>query len=128
MGNSTERKFDSWANNNGLKLKEPHHLLDEKFHTDRLELDAFGKVKFFLSIKPQSFSNNYMQYTDVFAGLQAISNVQGIPWKIYYREGETFRSIQFSNLPKEKQAIIEKWARDYSKEELDEILPILKMF
>lgn len=126
MGNSTERKFDTWANNNGLKLKEPHHLLDARFHTDRLELDAFGKVTGFLSIKPQSFSSNYMQYIDVFAGLQAISTVTGIPWKIYYREGETFRLIQFSDLLEEKQAIIKKWAHDYSKEELDEILPILK--
>lgn len=126
MGNSTERKFDTWANNNGLKLKEPHHLLDERFHIDRLELDVFGKVKGVLSIKPQSFSTNFMQYTDVFAGLQAISNVKGIPWKIYYREGETFRLIQFTDLPKEKQAIIKNWAQDYSKEELDEILPILK--
>ena len=126
MGNSTERKFDTWAINNGLKLKEPHHLLVEMFHTDRLELDAFLKVTGFLSIKPQSFHSNYMQYADVFAGLQAISNVTSIPWKIYYREGETFRVIQFSDLPMEKQAIIKKWAHDYSKEELDEILPILK--
>ena len=126
MGNSTERKFESWAHQNGIKIKEPHHLLDEKFHTDRLEVNDSGKVVGFLSIKPESFSSNYMQYTDVFAGLQAISNIKGIPWKIYYREGETFRLIQFSNLPEEKQAIIKKWAHDYSKEELDAILPILK--
>ena len=126
LGNSTERKFDSWAQNNSIKLKEPHQLLDEKFHTDRLEVDASGKAVGFLSIKPQSFSSNYMQYIDVFAGLQAISNVSGIPWKIYYREGETFRLIQFSDLPVEKQSTIKNWSHDYSKEELDEILPILK--
>lgn len=126
MGNSTERKFDTWAHNNGFKLKEPHHLLDEKFHTDRLQLNASGKVVGFLSIKPQSFSSNCMQYTDVFAGLQAISNLTGIPWKIYYREGEIFRLIEFSDLSEEKQTIIKKWAHDYSKKKLDEILPILK--
>lgn len=126
MGNSTERKFDSWAQNNGIKLKEPNHLMDEKFHTDRLEVDATGKVISFISIKPQSFYSNFMQYTDVFAGLQAISKLTGLPWKIYYREDNVFRRIQLIDLSQEKQLLIIKWAQDYSKEELDEILPILK--
>jgi hypothetical protein len=126
MGNSTERKFDSWAHNNGIKLKEPDHLLDENFHTDRFEFDASGKVISFISIKPQSFNSNFMQYTDVFAGLQAISNLTGLPWKIYYREDNVFRRIQLIDLLQESQLLILKWAQDYSKEELDQILPILK--
>ena len=126
MGNSTERKFDSWAQNNSIKLKVPNHLLDEKFHTDRLEVDASGKVISFISIKPQSFYSNFMQYTDVFAGLQAISKLTGLPWKIYYREDNVFKRIQLIDLSQERQLLILKWAQDYSKEELDEILPILK--
>ena len=126
VGNSTERKFDSWAQKISIKLKEPHHLLDEKFHTDRLEVDSFGKVVGFLSIKPQSFSSNYMQYIDVFAGLQAISKLTGIPWKIYYREGEIFKLIQYSNLSLENQVTIKNWANDFPKEELNKFLSILK--
>jgi hypothetical protein len=125
LGNSTERKFDSWAHNNGIKLKEPDHLLDEKFHTDRLEVDASGKVVGFISIKPQSFSSNFMQYTDVFAGLQSLQNITGIPWKIFFREGENFKIIQLQDLPEEKRNLILKWANDYSKEELEEVMPIL---
>lgn len=126
MGNSTERKFDSWAQNNGIKLKEPNHILDEKFHTDRLQIDALGKVISFISIKPQSFNSNYMQYTDVFAGLQLITNFSGIPWKIYYREDVTFRLIQLSDLSPEKQALILKWAQESSNEVLNQVIPILK--
>jgi len=125
-GNSTEKMFDSWAQKNNIKLKEPNHLLDEKFHTDRLEVDASGKVVGFLSIKPQSFSYNYMQYSDVFAGLQAISNISGIRWKIFFREDESFKLLQYSSLSTENRAVIKKWAQDYSKDELDKILPILK--
>jgi hypothetical protein len=67
-----------------------------------------------------------MQYTDVFAGLQAISKLTDLPWKIYYRENNVFRRIQLIDLSQERQLFILKWAQDYSKEELDEILPILK--
>lgn len=125
MGNSTEKKFDSWAHNKSIRLKEPHHLLDEKFHTDRLELDHFGKVKSLISIKPQSFYTNYLQYTDVFAGLQAISNFTGIPWKIYYRDENNFGLIKLSTLNHEKQESITRLAEHYHKEELEAIIPIL---
>jgi hypothetical protein len=126
MGNSTERYFDSWAQSNKIKIKEPNHLLDEKFHTDRLEVDASGKVISFISIKPQSFSSNFLQYTDVFAGLQSITNVSGIPWKIYYRDGANFKLIQLSILSQENKVLILRWAQEYSKEEIKEVIPILK--
>lgn len=125
MGNATEVKFDDWAKSNGINLIEPNQLLDEKFHTDRLEVDASGKVVCFISIKPQSFSSDFMQYTDVFAGLQSLQNITGIPWKIFFREGENFKIIQLQDLPEEKRNLILKWANDYSKEELEELIPIL---
>jgi hypothetical protein len=125
MGNATEVKFDDWAKTNGINLIESTQLLDEKFHTDRLEVDASGKVVCFISIKPQSFSSNFMQYTDVFAGLQSLQNITGIPWKIFFREGENFKIIQLQDLPEERKNLILKWANDYSKEELEEVIPIL---
>jgi len=84
---------------NGINLIESIKLLDEKFHTDRLEIDASGKVVGFISIKPKSFSVNFMQYTDVFAGLQSLQNITGITWKIYFREEENFKIIQSIALP-----------------------------
>ncbi len=59
MGNSTEKKFEQWANKNKIFLKRPDNILDEKFHTDRIEIDSSGKAIGFISIKPFSFSKNY---------------------------------------------------------------------
>jgi len=114
-GNTTEKKFDTWAYGNNMKINAPNHLMDEKFHVDRLEIINFGKVISFISIKPQSFFTNYMQYTDVFAGLQAISNLTGSPWKIYYLKNNVFKRIQLIDLSQERQLLIIKWAQDYSK-------------
>ena len=125
QGNNTERKFDSWSNAQGILLKEPNPLLDQKFHTDRLQVNAVGNVISFISIKPNSFTHNYLQYTDVFAGLQVLTNLTGIPWKIYYRDGESFNLIQLSDLSAEIQKTIKNWANGYSKEEIEEITPIL---
>jgi hypothetical protein len=125
-GNATELYFDSWAKSNGWKVKLPPLILDAKFHTDRFLLDENNQVIAFISIKPNLFKIDYLQYTDVFAGLQAITNLSGIPWKIYYREGENFRLIQLSNLLQEKQTLILKWSKGYTEEELNEVAPILK--
>jgi hypothetical protein len=125
QGNNTERKFDNWANSKGISLKEPNPLLDQKFHTDRLHLDGVGKVCAFISIKPNSFSHNYLQYTDVFAGLQVLTHITGIPWKIYYRDGDVFNLIQLGDLSDVNQNAIKNWANGYSKDEINEIIPIL---
>jgi len=125
QGSSTERVFDIWASANNINIVEPHPLLDEKFHTDRLQIDGAGKVIGFISIKPNSFHYNYIQYSDVFAGLQAISNITGIPWKIYYRVEDSFTLIQLSSLNEDLQKLIMNWATDYSKDEIKEITPIL---
>lgn len=125
QGNSTERKFDSWSKVNSILLKESNQLLDQKFHTDRLEVDGEGKLASFISVKPNSFSKGFLQYTDVFAGLQTLTNLTGIPWKIYFRDGETFRLIQLSDLKAEEQTAIRNWANGYSKDEITEIQPIL---
>jgi len=106
QGNNTEKKFDSWAKSLGKLLKEPNPILDQKFHTDRLHVDDTGKVVAFISIKPNSFNNNYLQYTDVFAGLQLLTNLTGIPWIIFYRDGDVFRQIKMSGLSDEIQDAI----------------------
>lgn len=126
QGNNTEKKFDLWAKGLGKLLKEPNPLLDQKFHTDRLHVDTTGKVAAFISIKPNSFNNNYLQYTDVFAGLQVLTNLTGIPWIIFYRDGEVFRPIKMSDLSYEIQNAIKNWANGYSKDEIEEVKPVLK--
>jgi len=126
-GNTTELLFDKWAKTKGWNIAMPPLILDSKFHTDRYLLDEKNKVLAFISIKPNLFSYNYLQYSDVFAGLQAITIVSGIPWKIYYRDEDVFRLIQLSGLSNEEQIMINKWANGYSKQELDEIMPILKV-
>ena len=124
-GNSTELLFDVWAKSNGWSLDMPPLILDAKFHTDRYLLDNENHVVAFISIKPNLFNVNYLQYMDVFAGLQALTNLSGIPWKIFYRDGEIFRLIQLTHLSSEDQIMINKWAEEYSKEELNEIMPFI---
>lgn len=125
-GHATESVFDRWSHQNSIIIKMPNKLLDEKFHTDRIEVDANGKIISFISIKPHLFSINFLQYTDVFAGLQVLTYLTGIPWKIYYRDGESFNLIQLSDLSEEIQNTIKNWANGYSKDEIDEIKPVLK--
>lgn len=126
MGNNTEKKFVKWAEKSGILLIEPNPLLDQKFHTDRLQIDTSGKLLALISIKPNSFNHNYLQYTDVFAGLQVLTNLTNLPWKIYYRDNESFKLIQLSNLSEEIQILINSWAKNYSIDEIEQIKPILK--
>lgn len=126
QGNNTEKKFDSWAKSLGKLLKEPNPILDQKFHTDRLYVDDIGKVLAFISIKPNSFNNNFLQYTDVFAGLQLLTNLTGIPWIIFYRDGDVFTPIKMSGLSEEIQNAVKNWANGYSKDEIEEVKPVLK--
>lgn len=125
-GNATELKFDFWARQNNIRIKNSPFLLDQKYHTDRLQTDTAGKVTAFISIKPNSFHYNYMQYTDVFAGLQLISEIKGIPWKIYYRDEDLFRLIQFSDLDTEDQKRVKGWAAGYAAEEREAVTNILR--
>jgi hypothetical protein len=125
MGNSNERKFDKWAIINSIKTIQPHHLLDEKFHTDRLQIDNNGKVIGFISIKPNSFYSNFLQYQDVFAGLQVITNLTGIKWKIYYMNGDSFKLMDMTTLNQEQQNIILNLTVKYNENEIFEISQIL---
>jgi len=120
-GSSCERKFDKWALRKGISLKDPYDILDQKFHTDRLQVNNKGETIAFISIKPNSFFNNYLQYTDVFGGLQALNNHSGIPWKIFYEEGNEFKLISLEMEREETQAKIREWALIYSTEELSKI-------
>jgi hypothetical protein len=124
-GNATELLFDRWAKYKGWSLVMPPLILDAKHHTDRMLLNENNQVVAFISIKPNLFSINYLQYTDVFAGLQSLTNICGIPWKIYYRYGEIFQLIQLSDLSSEIQKMISDWSASYSKDELNEIEAIL---
>jgi len=113
QGNSTEKKFDSWAANNNITIKNPKAVFDEVFHTDRIEIDNTGEPASLISIKPESFSFNFMQYRDVFAGLQYLSNKYKIPWKIYYRNGDSFSLISLQTLSVENQKKVKKWSSEY---------------
>jgi hypothetical protein len=113
QGNSTEKKFDSWAKSNNIMLDSPRSVFDEVFHTDRIEVNSKGKPTALISIKPESFRHNFMQYEDVFAGLQYLSEKNNIPWKIYYRNGDSFSLISFSTLSVENQKKVKKLAKGY---------------
>ena len=110
---------------NSIKTIQPHHLLDEKFHTDRLQIDNHGKVIGFISIKPNSFYSNFLQYQDVFAGLQVITNLTGIKWKIYYMNGDSFKLMDMTTLNQEQQNIILNLTVKYNENEIFEISQIL---
>lgn len=112
-GNSTEKKFDSWAAKNNILTKKPQAVFDEVFHTDRIELDKESKPIALISIKPESFHHNFMQYRDVFAGLQYCTMKTGVPWKIYYRNGDVFELINFNTLNAANQELIKQWAENY---------------
>ena len=98
-GNSTENKFDSWAKQNHITVRLPKNILDERFHVDRIQINDNNKSEYLISIKPNSFSHNFIQYSDVFAGLQYLANKYELPWKIYYREVNTFKKISFICIP-----------------------------
>ena len=126
MGNATEAKFDVWAKANGIGLRNPLPVLDQQFHADRLQIDTNGKVTSFISIKPNSFHHNFLQYTDVFAGLQVLMNIKAIPWKIYWRDGEIFRLIELSGLNSDSQKKIKEWAAGYSSAEVEAVTSLLR--
>ena len=85
-GNSNEKKFDSWAKTKSLQVKHPPSILDQKFHVDRFQYDRENRITSFISIKPNSFSINYIRYGDVFGGLAYLSELSGKPWRIYFRD------------------------------------------
>ncbi|MEI7474816.1 MAG: hypothetical protein WCK67_08550 [bacterium] len=124
-GNQTEKLFDAWAKQNGIKLSMPELILDTKYHIDRLQLNEEKKVISFISVKPNLFRKNFMQYQDVFAGLQLLTKISGISWRIYYRDGSEFRLIQLSTLESAQQKVIIEWSENYNPEEIQNITPVI---
>ena len=113
QGNATENIFDNWASKNGYNLKHPKAFLNESYHTDRVAVGDDGKPIALISVKPNSFSSNFLQYRDVFAGLQYISKKTGIPWKIYFRNGDEFELIEFDTLSPICKIAVENWSKNY---------------
>lgn len=124
-GNSTEKAFDLWAKNNEIKIKTPPAILDQKYHTDRLELNNNNTIKSFISIKPNSFSNNYIQYTDVFCALELLSSITNIEWKIFFRNNVGFSIITRDSLSKREKDKIKENGFKYSKFEKMELESII---
>ena len=124
-GYSTEKVFDRWAKNNKIKIKYPPAILDQKYHTDRLELNKNNTIKSFISIKPNSFSNNYIQYTDVFCALELLSSITNIEWKIYFRNNVGFSIITRDSLSKREKDKIKENGFKYSKFEKIELESII---
>ena len=112
-GNSTENKFDRWAKKSGIKLRLPKSIFDERYHVDRIQINIKNEPISFISIKPNSFSHNFIQYIDVFVGLQYLSNKHKIPWKIYYRYENFFKEISINTLTNEQQQKIESLTSNY---------------
>ena len=96
-------------------LKQPKAIFDEVYHTDRIEVDKNGKPISIISVKPESFSSNALQYKDVFAGLQYMSDINSMPWKIYYRNGSFFSLISFENLSVSNQIKVKDLANNYQR-------------
>jgi hypothetical protein len=117
-GNSTERKFSQWSCGK-LSLMDPPAILDEKFHTDKLELNSKGRITAFISVKPNSFSYNCLQYTDVFGGLQALNELTGKPWKIYYLENDGFSKLDLGFFNTQDQEMVRVLAKKYARSEID---------
>ena len=124
QGNSTERKFSQWSYGK-FSLMDPPVILDEKFHTDKLELNGKGRITAFISVKPNSFSYNCLQYTDVFGGLQALAELTGKPWKIYFRDNDGFSKIDLGFFNAQGQAMICEWAQRYARSEIDLLRTVL---
>jgi hypothetical protein len=111
-----------------IKTTQPHTVLDEKFHTDRLEINSSHELIGFISIKPKSFLNNYLQYRDVFEGLQLLTKLTSFPWKIYAKSDQGFELIQLTSLNSTEQIKIKNMALTYSEDEIKELKNILKKY
>ena len=116
-GFTTEDNFDRWAKSKNAIIKVSPALLDEKYHTDRLEMDENGILSF-ISVKPNSFSINSLQYTDVFAGLQLLTELTGLPWKIFYPVDDTFLRMTFDDFSEEQQNYFVRLSTGYSHQEI----------
>ena len=104
---------------------DPPAILDEKFHTDKLELNGNGRITAFISVKPNSFSYNCLQYTDVFGWLQALADLTGKSWKIYFRDNDGFSKIDLGFFNAQGQAMIRGWAQNYARSEIDLLRTVL---
>ena len=120
-GHTTENQFDKWAKSKDAIVIRPPSFLDEKFHVDRLQKDINGGLIAFVSIKPKSFSINPLQYTDVFAGLQVLKEISGIPWKIFYKNGAHFNRLTIDDFNEKESEHIRGLSSFYSDEECVEL-------
>lgn len=120
-GFSTENLFDKWASRKGAIVTSAPAFLDQKFHVDRLQKDSNGKLISFISIKPKSFSIQPLQYIDVFAGLQVLYEISGIPWKIFYKNGDNFTRLVIDDFTDKESEYIMGLTGFYSKEEVSEL-------
>jgi len=125
QGNSLEKDFDKWAKKNNIKIKSPPPVLDQKYHIDRIELNNNNTIKSFVSIKPNSFSKNYIQYTDVFSRLELLTSITDIKWAIYFRNSDGFCTITNDSLTMSEKTKIKSDASTYSSSEIKELKSIL---
>ena len=112
-GNTTENRFDSWAKKNHIIIRLPNTILDERYHVDRIQINDKNKPVSLISIKPNSFSQNFMQYSDVFAGLQFLTNKYKLPWRIYHQEVNTFKEISMDTLTTLQRKKVILWSLNY---------------
>lgn len=124
-GNTTEEKFDRWAKAAGIRVRNAPSVLDEKYHTDRVQLSASGEISAFLSVKPKSFEVGCLKYSDVFSALQLLSDLTGLPWKIYCDSHDGFKLISLSSFSHAEQIHIKRLPEAYSAEEQNNLKQIL---
>jgi hypothetical protein len=127
-GYTTEDLFDKWARGKGAILTNPPSFLDERYHTDRLQNDLNGSLIAFISIKPKSFSINSLQYIDVYAGLQVLNDITGIPWKMFYKYGDQFKRLTIDDYALKEQEYIKSLASFYTKDERSELKSKMRLF
>jgi hypothetical protein len=117
-GYSTEDLFVNWAKRKGIKLLNSPAFLDERFHTDRLEIDLNNDLIAFVSIKPFSFSINTLQYSDVYAGLQLLTDITHLPWRIFFKSDDHFKQITINSFNSKEREYICSLSEMYLLEEI----------
>ena len=61
----------------------------------------------------------------MFGGLQALAELTGKPWKIYYRENEGFCKIDLGFFNAQGQSIFRGWAQRYTRKETNLLRTVL---
>ena len=63
--------------------------------------------------------------SNITGGLQALAELTGKPWKIYYRENEGFSKIDLGFFNAQGQSMIRGWAQRYARAEIDLLQTVL---